>query len=68
METATLVIAITSLILTLFSLGGSIAALALIIGLKNSTHQVQYMPIEDVVNEKDKKVEETVEDLYEHLT
>lgn len=67
METATLIISIASFILTLFALGLGISALVLVVGLKNSTHQVQYVPADEVIGNTKKKREDSPEDLYEHL-
>jgi Trk-type K+ transport system membrane component len=63
MTEALIVVSAVALVLATISLAAGVAALSMVIGIKNSTHQVVWKPVEEVSPDPfiDSLVEETME-------
>ena len=62
METLILTFSIVSLIISIFALALGTYAAVIVVGLRNSTHRVEWMPIKDPYVNKEEDVEEFDED------
>jgi hypothetical protein len=58
METATIIISSVAIVLSVISLIGSFAAVAMVCGFLRSTHQVKFVPFDEKVDDTVKKEKE----------
>lgn len=78
MQVATFIVSIVSIILSIVSIVLGCLSISMIIGLKNSTHSIQYVPVDDVPvddltndllesqRRKKPRTDIDIEDIYEH--
>lgn len=67
METVTITISSVAIVFSVIALIGSFVSVAMVCGFLRSTHQVQFVPFEDKVDDKEKKEKEYQVDDLESL-
>lgn len=67
METWTLIFSIISIIMSIFALALGAYAAIIVVGLRNSTHRIEWRPVESPFTNSEEDVEEFHEDPIKDL-